>query len=265
MEVLIFHGLYLAVCGFCPAFVENGSRINLGAYGGTEYASKTPSESERILLVLNVDGFVKGIYKLEWFPIGLNWQTGDTLKIEYSNNNGISWNLIAESALAEDGFYFWETTSLPDSPYYKIRITSNEDSNVYKESEDWFYVHNGPIHYYVNDDSNDLDEWCTGVGNDANNGLTPATPKASVQAILDVFDLETGDIIHIDTGNYYLADNLEITESDQGTEIAPVIVEGSPYGVSIDGNSEGSGSYIYLNESDFVTIRTATSGRYPGE
>ena len=37
--------------------------------------------------------------------------------------------------------------------------------------------------YYVNDTALTNDIWCIAAGNDANDGLTPATPKATVQAI----------------------------------------------------------------------------------
>ncbi len=64
----------------------------------------------------------------------------------------------------------------------------------------------GPTMYYVNDPSTVHDEWATAPGNDLNNGLTPATPKASVQAILQTYDLNAGDRVRIDTGTYNLAE-----------------------------------------------------------
>jgi hypothetical protein len=39
--------------------------------------------------------------------------------------------------------------------------------------------------YYVNDGSAAGDQYCTAAGDDANDGLTPATPKHSIQAIID--------------------------------------------------------------------------------
>ena len=39
--------------------------------------------------------------------------------------------------------------------------------------------------YYVNDAFTNGDVHCTAPGHNANNGLSPATPKADVQAIMD--------------------------------------------------------------------------------
>ncbi len=245
---------------------DNGSRVNLGAYGGTETASKNPSDRELIFKTQYEGEILQGIFKITWLYWGQKWQSDDTVKIEYSNNNGTTWNIISESVPVEDGSYLWDTCSFPNSPFYKIRLTSNQDNNASTVSEGWFYVHNGPINYYVNDDSVNLDEWCTAVGNDENDGLTPATPKTTVQAILDIYKLMPGDVVHIDTGNYLLISNIEISETDQGAENAPVIFEASPYGVIIDRNSTSSGSYsFYLNKSNYVTICTATSSKYPDE
>ena len=59
--------------------------------------------------------------------------------------------------------------------------------------------------YYVDDDSNVGDQYTPdAVGDDANDGLTPLTPKASIQAVLDAYDLQPGDIILVDTGIYGL-------------------------------------------------------------
>ena len=51
--------------------------------------------------------------------------------------------------------------------------------------------------YYVNDTSTTKDMWCIVPGDDSNSGLSPSTPKASVQAILDAYDLEPGDVVNI--------------------------------------------------------------------
>lgn len=102
--------------------------------------------------------------------------------------------------------------------------------------------------YYVNDTSTSLDEWCTGIGDDTNNGTTPSTPKATVKSVIDSYNLEPGDIVHIDTGRYIIASNIVINESDEGSIIAPVIFEGSPYGVIIIGNSNRYVSNVFKEE-----------------
>uniref|UniRef100_UPI0040477E49 hypothetical protein n=1 Tax=Flavobacterium sp. TaxID=239 RepID=UPI0040477E49 len=54
--------------------------------------------------------------------------------------------------------------------------------------------------YYVNDSFTSDDVYTTASGNDANNGLTPATPKATLAAAIAA--ASSGDRIYIDYGNY---------------------------------------------------------------
>jgi hypothetical protein len=58
--------------------------------------------------------------------------------------------------------------------------------------------------YYVNDTSTSGDVFCTAIGNNGNNGLTAATPKATLTNLLSVYSgtLTSGDIIRIDAGTY---------------------------------------------------------------
>ena len=72
-----------------------------------------------------------------------------------------------------------------------VTATSN---NVTGSSSVSVFAHQ-PVVYYVNDGSTTNDLWCTAVGNDANDGLTTATPKATVQAVLAAYPLLPGDIV----------------------------------------------------------------------
>jgi len=56
--------------------------------------------------------------------------------------------------------------------------------------------------YYVNDNSLTGDIYCSAIGNDANNGTDPSTPKATLKDILNDYDLEPGDIVYVDAGTY---------------------------------------------------------------
>ena len=56
--------------------------------------------------------------------------------------------------------------------------------------------------FYVNDSST-VDDYYTRVpGDDSNNGLSPDTPKATVQRVLADYDLGPTDVVVIDTGTY---------------------------------------------------------------
>jgi len=58
--------------------------------------------------------------------------------------------------------------------------------------------------YYVNDNSGSGDVVCTAVGNDANSGLSPLMPKASLASVLSTYASQfvAGDVIYIDKGFY---------------------------------------------------------------
>lgn len=62
---------------------------------------------------------------------------------------------------------------------------------------------------YVNDNSTVNDVFCTVVGNDSNNGISPATPKLSLSAALAIAN--NGDIIYVDSGTYTGALNRSLT------------------------------------------------------
>ncbi|MGQ9573803.1 MAG: Ig-like domain-containing protein [Thermoguttaceae bacterium] len=118
--------------------------------------------------------------------------------------------------------------------------------------------------YYVNDMDTTFDQWCRAPGDDAHSGLSPAAPKASLQAVLDSYEIQPGDIIRIDTGRYWLAGNIEIGPADGGTSAAWVSFQFSPYGVTFDRGDTSPGSYgIHVNGASYVRFQTVTSTKHP--
>ncbi len=106
--------------------------------------------------------------------------------------------------------------------------------------------------YYVNDGSTVDDYYTTAPGNDANTGLTPATPKASVQSVLDTYTLGPTSLVVIDTGTYTTP--VTITGTEQGAAYA-----GSPGG----SNFTYSGNRFELDDSDsneFYALNLTGSG-----
>ena len=71
-----------------------------------------------------------------------------------------------------------------------------------------FLIVNGGNHYYVNDNSTTNDLFTTAVGNDANSGKSPDQPMASLNALIAAYDLDPGDVVHIDTGTYRVYENM---------------------------------------------------------
>ncbi len=78
--------------------------------------------------------------------------------------------------------------------------------------------------FYVNDGSASNDYYSLVTGNDANSGLLPTAPKASVQDVLADYDVGPNDLILVDTGNYG-GSTVVIAGPDEGA-----IYAGSPGG-----------------------------------
>ena len=53
---------------------------------------------------------------------------------------------------------------------------------------------------YLNDNSQSGDVYCTAIGSNSNNGLSPNAPKLTLKAVYDL--AVAGDIIYVDTGSY---------------------------------------------------------------
>ena len=114
--------------------------------------------------------------------------------------------------------------------------------------------------YYLNDASTNGTVYTTAPGNDANDGLTPATPKTSIQATLDTYDTVGGDVIYVDTGLYNVSGDTRIIWSRGGdAEHGPLTIQGSTN--VMDGGSTlhrtgsgGSGQGFNVNASH-VTLR----------
>ncbi|MCX7048215.1 MAG: right-handed parallel beta-helix repeat-containing protein [Candidatus Sumerlaeota bacterium] len=225
----------------------NGGRINMGAYGGTEQASMSTAGCILALIAPNGGEVWKGIQSIRWACTGLGWQAGDTIRIDYSSDSGLTWHSIpGAQALPYSLWNFnWNTTTaIPSAgPFFRVRIISNHSDAVSDTSDSSFTLHNHAICYYVNDAITINDIYCIAAGNDANDGLTSATPKASVQAILDTYDLEGGDIVYIDTGVYVLKANIIIGAKDSGDSLYPVHFVGSTHtsGTLINRNDLSSG------------------------
>ena len=168
------------------------------------------------------------------------------------------------------GSFSWDTfLATPNAgPLFKIRISCVQDPGVTDASDRVFTLHNQPIHYYVNDVYDPASNmYCTAAGNDTNDGTTPATPKATTQAIIDTYDLEPGDVVYIDTGVYTLTANITVGAADAGDTSGMVRFVGSthPSGTLIDRNSTSSSAYAWhLNGSGYVSIENmrVTKGYY---
>ena len=127
-----------------------------------------------------------------------------------------------------------------DAGTYYIHVASEaEDPVLYSLAID-----PGPASttrvFYVNDGSTADDYYTSAVGNDANDGLTPSTPKATLQSLLAHYDLDPTDLVLIDTGTYG-GTTVTIAVADEGAAYA-----GSPAGSAFN----YSGTRWELNGAD---------------
>jgi len=181
----------------------NGSRVNLGAYGGTAQASK--STGDRIISVLHPAGGEIGFrrFRVRWACTG-PWETNDQIKVEYSPDNGGNWFecLNANPLDFDNGLYGWDISGFTPGNQYLIRVTYLSDGGVTDVSDSVFEILDAnPKTLYVNDGSTASDEWCTAPGSLTNTALTPASPVESFQSIVDKYpEIGSGDEIRIDSG-----------------------------------------------------------------
>ena len=246
----------------------NGNAINIGLFGGTDEASKTslvPGDGWLTVISLNDGGRIEAARNIYWAIGGV--VTGHTVIIEYSGDDGATWQTLDSGVDANAGFLFFNTTSLADTALGVIRVTSEQNGAIFDVTDTLFSVRNNPLEFFVNDSYDPgLDHYTTAAGNLGNDGLTPATPKLSLDAVLDTYDLEGGDVVYVDSGNYSHTETIEVSEFDAGDESGNLEIIGSTnetavttftfFGVPIGVNVE-SAPYVDIR---YFNLRNANTG-----
>ena len=241
----------------------NGRRLNIGLYGGTGEASRTPAAGWITALSLVDGGTASGLIELRWKAGGA--ATNDMVTIEFSDDGGITWGrTIVRDWPASIGNYVWDSTDWGATAQGMWRIMSQRDESISDGSLVPFILRNGgSIRYYVNDTSLAGDVYCENIGNDANDGLTPATPKASLQAIIDAYDLSPEDVVYVDAGNYTVgAPAVVIGPGDSGVSNIDlyVTIQGStnPVARTVFRTPADSPAGINLSYAQKVKLRDLT-------
>ncbi len=133
---------------------------------------------------------------------------------------------------------------------YRVYVTTNvysvDSLNLPRLS---YWIFTVESFYYVNDDSLSGDIFCTAVGNDANDGLKPSTPKRNIMSIVSNYTIPPGKIIYVDTGIY--PESVSLT-NDNGTNGAYVTFQGSTNGTIID---PPAGDAISLKRAKYVSVK----------
>ena len=161
-----------------------------------------------------------------WAVIGA--ATNHTVTIEYSGDNGVSWANIVSGWPASIGSFAWDTTAFQRSARAWWRISSDQEYGIADSMGTFMLDNEGSIPYYVNDASTNGDVYCTAIGNDANDGLTPATPMASLQTLFNKNDLGPEDVVYVDAGTYTAGSPaIRITPRESGWSNRYVTIQGS--------------------------------------
>ena len=168
-----------------------------------------------------------------------------------------------------DGEFVWSIPAgTPAAADYNVRVTRTDGAMPADTSNGPFQITPPVSVYYVNDGTVNAGDWTTAAGDDGNDGLTPATPKATLRALLEAYDLEAGAVVKVDAGAYLLSSNVTLTDNDSGEAGNVVTILGNAEGgretVLDRGNTAGGAYAVELAGADDVTLRdlVLTGGQY---
>ncbi|NDC63944.1 MAG: hypothetical protein EBZ59_08195, partial [Planctomycetia bacterium] len=174
-------------------------------------------------------------------------KTGGSIALAILNSVGQT----VATASASGGQMVANASSLPAGTYY-LRVSGS----VTQKS--WYRVGVDPGTgsttqvFYVNDGSATDDVYTLAAGDDANDGLAPDRPKASLQSLLSAQDLGPGSLVVVDTGTY----------GNYGTpSYGTVAISAPDEGSTLVGSAMGTGSQfvfggtrLRLADADFMTV-----------
>ena len=188
-------------------------------------------------------------------PTAIFYSDGSSTPGSADTNPQVIDNEVAQLTGLEPGLYYIKVQAGPAHP---------NDTNNYSLSVDPLDPATHRV-FYVNDQSGTDDYYALAPGDDANSGLSPYAPKASVQRVLAEYTLGPDDRVVIDTGTYG-GDTVTIDQAHEGAVYAGspggttfTAINGSDlwdlvgsqqntiFGLTFDGNSRGI--YAYASSS----------------
>jgi Secretion system C-terminal sorting domain len=123
----------------------------------------------------------------------------------------------------------------------------------------WFVQNAQAAKYYVNDAYTADDVYTTAAGNDGNNGTTPSTPKATVQAIINAYTLVASDTLLIDHGTY--TESFSITNADKGSIVTGtpfranyVVIKGAGYTKTLFTAAAAAKFNLFINRAEYIWV-----------
>ncbi len=231
----------------------NGNALNIGAFGNTSQASKSPTSYVNVLSPNGGEVWIANqTYPIRWNAHDLN-TVGVTYTIELLQAGNPA--LVLATSAVGSGLFSWQVpANLAPANNYSIRVTRNDVSGLVDTSNSNLTIVGPTTTYYINDNSTSNDAYTTAIGNDSNDGLTPATPMASLQALLTLRDLGPGDTVFVDAGTYNLTSDIQILSNDSGVTIVGVPNTPTSKTIFNRGAVAGSNAFV-LNNADNVTLR----------
>ncbi|MHC4716130.1 MAG: right-handed parallel beta-helix repeat-containing protein, partial [Planctomycetota bacterium] len=203
----------------------NGDRRNLGAYGNTDEASKSPANYIQVMFPNGSDKLRVGEGEI------ITWRSGGavgSVNILFSRDGGGAWETLA-SGVPDDGDYAWNPSGAP-TQLGLIRVEDATDPAVGDNSDSTFALGPAGSDYYLNipgDPDTGDNEYTNASGHNANSGTHPDFPMASLRALLAAYDLGPGDTVWVDTGTYSLFATVEIGAQDSGMTIRGPVEAGN--------------------------------------
>uniref|UniRef100_UPI00356B3B79 right-handed parallel beta-helix repeat-containing protein n=1 Tax=Stieleria sp. TaxID=2795976 RepID=UPI00356B3B79 len=200
----------------------------------------------------------------EVFPatkdVDITWRTallggGTMVDIALVRDSDPLYSLPLVTSGSNTGIYQWTVPdTVPAADDYRIQIDRSVGGPALSDASDASFSITEPISfYYVNDADVSGDVYTTAVGNDANDGLAPDRPKASIRSVIESYSLGPGDTILVDNGAYTLGTNLVLDAALSGIRIQGPDVAGAE--AILDRGNLAAGNYVFeFDGADDVTI-----------
>jgi parallel beta-helix repeat protein len=228
----------------------NGGRLNIGSTGNTADAATSAPQVVHLLSPNGLEKFEVGqLVTISWQVDGLT--PGATVDLEYSADNGATWTPIADDVGMDPlghGSYLWNPTAETNGNTALVRVLASQGAQPQDTSDGTFLVTNGGSDYYVNDNSQTDDVFTTAVGDNLASGKNPDQPMASLPALLAAYDLDPGDVVHVDSGTYRLYRGALLAAQDSGVQIEGpgAVAEGQATGAiaTLNRGNTSTGQYV---------------------
>ena len=123
--------------------LPNGARINIGAYGNTEYASKGLVNTQVLVetRILNSPTFLNetnATWPLIWGTI--NVPTTELFRVEFSGDGGTNWFVLTNNVSAYQEFYVWDASPFFNTYKGRWRVVGINNTNYWDINDAQFQL-----------------------------------------------------------------------------------------------------------------------------